>query len=69
MTPFDPNERIALSLEARQWNLILVLLMDGGTLPYRVAKPIIEAITTQLERVQQVQQQDADIVPMGVKTP
>jgi hypothetical protein len=40
----DATDLIAITLEARQWNVLIEALVDA---PYRVAAPLINAIATQ----------------------
>jgi len=44
MTPIDPITPLAVTLQAQQWNAVLAILSDQ---PYRVAAPLIDAITGQ----------------------
>lgn len=44
MTPLDPTTAIPITLQVQQWNAVLAILSDQ---PYRVAAPLIEAITSQ----------------------
>jgi hypothetical protein len=40
----EPSDFVSITLEARQWNLIIEVLHD---VPYRVAAPLIQAIGQQ----------------------
>ena len=42
--PRQPNEPITITLEAQQWNVVLGAL---GEIPWRLADPVIRAITSQ----------------------
>jgi hypothetical protein len=44
MSPVDPTTPLAITLQVQQWNVVLGILSDQ---PYRVAAPLIEAITGQ----------------------
>jgi hypothetical protein len=41
---FQPNERLEISLEAQQWNVVLAALYE---IPYRHSAPIIDVIRLQ----------------------
>jgi hypothetical protein len=44
--PVAPNQPFTITLEAQQWNGVLGALSDA---PYRVAAPLIQAISGQLQ--------------------
>lgn len=44
MTPIPPTERLAVTLEAQQWNAVIAVLSEA---PYRVAAPLIGEIQRQ----------------------
>ena len=46
MTPLNPTDRLAVELEAQQWNQVLALIAEG---PYRVAAPLMQQLQTQLQ--------------------
>jgi hypothetical protein len=50
MQPLDPTAPLAITLQAQQWNMILNVLHDA---PYRIAAPLIAAITDQAQAAQQ----------------
>lgn len=50
MQPLDPAAPLAITLHAQQWNMILNVLHDA---PYRIAAPLIQAITDQAQAAQQ----------------
>jgi len=54
----QPNQVVAVSLEAQQWNVVVGQLMEG---PYKTMAPLIGSIIAQCAQVQQTQQQEADI--------
>jgi hypothetical protein len=43
--PFNPTDRLTVTLEAQQWNQVLAALGEG---PYRVVAPIVHALHDQL---------------------
>lgn len=45
--PIEPTAPIAITLQAQQWNLVLAALGDA---PYRIAAPLIAAITEQAQQ-------------------
>jgi len=54
----QPNQVVAVSLEAQQWNVVVGQLMEG---PYKTMAPLIGSIIAQCAQAQQAQQQEADI--------
>ena len=44
MTPRQPTDPVAITLEAQQWNVVIGAPMEA---PWRVADPVIRAITSQ----------------------
>ena len=44
METIDANAPLSVTLTAQQWNQLLSLLAEG---PYRIAAPLISAITSQ----------------------
>jgi hypothetical protein len=48
-----PNQQFTITMEAQQWQGILVALSDA---PYRVAAPLIQAISQQLQQQAPTQQ-------------
>lgn len=42
--PIDQNTQISVTLNATQWNLVLLQLAEG---PYRVVQPLLTAIQQQ----------------------
>jgi hypothetical protein len=47
MQPFDPTERLSVTLEAQQWNQLLGLLGEAPA-PYRITNPLIQMLLNQL---------------------
>lgn len=45
MTPLNPTDRLAVTLEAQQWNQVLAFVGEG---PYRIAAPLMQALQEQL---------------------
>jgi len=43
----EPNQRIPVTLDAAQWQTVLIQLGEG---PYRVVAPLIQAIAEQCQR-------------------
>jgi hypothetical protein len=43
--PFNPTDRLTVTLEAQQWNQVLAALGEG---PFRVVNPIIQALHDQI---------------------
>jgi hypothetical protein len=41
-----PDQLLTATLEAQQWNVVMAALHDA---PYRVAAPLIEALSRQLQ--------------------
>lgn len=60
MTPRQPTDPISITLEAQQWNIVIGALMEA---PWRIADPVIRAITGQTTE----QPQPADQVPPAHK--
>jgi hypothetical protein len=50
----SPGQQFTIVLEAQQWQGVLVALSDA---PYRVAAPLIQAISAQLQQQAPAQQQ------------
>ena len=50
MTPMKPDQPIAVTLEAQQWNVVLGAL---GEAPWRISNPLIQKIVGQIEQSQQ----------------
>lgn len=46
--PIAPETRLAVELEAQQWNALLAILQDAPA-PYRITKPLFESIGEQLQ--------------------
>jgi hypothetical protein len=51
-TPVPANLQLAVSLEAQAWNIVLEGL---GELKYKIAAPVVAALTEQLTRQAQAQ--------------
>jgi hypothetical protein len=45
--PVPANQRMTVTLEAQQWNGVLAALAEA---PYRVAAPLIQVMTEQLQQ-------------------
>lgn len=60
MQPIDASAPIEVTLQAQQWNVVLAALSEA---PYRIAKPLIDAIGGQLQanapRTNEVEQHHA----------
>ena len=56
--PVEPNTPFTITLEAQQWNAVLGAM---GEAPYRVAAPLVQAISQQL----QSQAPEATLMPNG----
>jgi hypothetical protein len=55
MAPIPPDTPLTVTLEAQQWNAVIAALSEA---PFRIAAPLIQAITGQLQgQAAQVQQQ------------
>lgn len=52
MTPLQPDQPLAVTLEAQQWNVVLGALQEA---PWRIADPVIRKIAQQIEQSQQTQ--------------
>lgn len=52
----EPTQPIAITLEAQQWNVVIAALMEA---PWRIADPVIRAISaqTQAEQPQPIEDQ------------
>jgi hypothetical protein len=46
VNPIPPNTQLNVTLDAQQWNGVLAALSDA---PYKVAAPLIQAMTEQLQ--------------------
>jgi hypothetical protein len=46
VNPIPPNTQLTVTLDAQQWNGVLAALSDA---PYKVAAPLIQAMTEQLQ--------------------
>ena len=55
MDPMQPDQPIAITLEAQQWNVVLGAL---GEAPWRLSNPVIQRI------VGQIQQSQGEPVPL-----
>ena len=58
-TPISPDTPLAVTLEAQQWNAVMVVLQETPSipLPHRVVSAIVQAINDQLQvQVAQVNQ-------------
>lgn len=49
MTPLKPDQPLAVTLEAQQWNVVINALMDVA---WRFSDPVLRKITQQIEQVQ-----------------
>jgi hypothetical protein len=45
MAPLNPTDRFVVTLEAQQWNAVLAALLEA---PYRIAAPLVQAVSEQL---------------------
>jgi len=59
--PVEPNTPFTITLEAQQWNAVLGAMAEA---PYRVAAPLVQAISQQL----QSQAPGAALMPNGHDT-
>jgi hypothetical protein len=46
VNPISPNTQLTVTLDAQQWNGVLAALSDA---PYKMAAPLIQAMTEQLQ--------------------
>lgn len=46
MSPVAPTQPFTIQLEAQQWNAVLAAISEA---PYRVAAPLVQAISEQLQ--------------------
>jgi hypothetical protein len=49
MEPMQPDQSIAITLEAQQWNIVLGAL---GEAPWRLSNPVIQRIVAQIQQSQ-----------------
>jgi hypothetical protein len=47
MNPIAANAQLSVTLEAQQWNSVIAALAEA---PYRIAAPLIQAMTEQLQQ-------------------
>lgn len=59
-TPIPPDTALSVTLEAQQWNTVMAALSEA---PYRVAAPLIQAITGQLQNQVQAGVSNGTISP------
>jgi len=62
-SPVPPTLPMSVQLEAQQWNGVLAALSDA---PYRMAAPIIDAITQQLGEASRAHQGPPPMPGIGV---
>jgi hypothetical protein len=61
MSPVAPTHPFNVQLEAQQWNAVLAAISEA---PYRVAAPLVQAISEQLQgQAQQTQQPNGPMLP------
>jgi hypothetical protein len=58
--PVSPTHPFTVNLEAQQWNAVLAALSDA---PYRIAAPLVQAISEQLQTQAQAQPNGPVVAP------
>ena len=69
VSPISPNARIAVTLEAQQWNSVVEIIARSTGFPYFVTAPLIQAIGAQLQSGAAAQQQMTPPQPNGGDRP
>ena len=63
MMPIEQNTQISVTLNATQWNLVLLQLAEG---PYRVVSPLLNTIQQQCMAYESApEQSDAKVMPFS----
>lgn len=66
MNPIAANTPLSVTLEAQQWNSVIAALAEA---PYRVAAPLIQAMSEQLQQNAPDQEVQAPVRHNGAAEP